>query len=1090
MDDKQTPDEGSTPATDGRRDQSAPDAPPDLPVTDAAAASASPPPKPGPAGKGLKKIVGFAAKLLISLGILAYVIWKIGQQAEWDQLQDRLTDLDWGWVALGFLAQLAAMACTLTRWKLLLDGQELHVPLKHLVGAFMIGRFIGTFTPSTVGLDGYRMYDIAKHSGKIAPAVSVILVEKVIGFFVLSMLVLLTLPWGFAVLPTSTLTAVGALYAIPVLLSLVLLSRPSLIQRLLGVFFRPGTALGKKVENAAAAVTTYEAQRGKLVRAVAIGFPVHLFSICIFICTGYAIGAPISLTDMLFVGPLVITATVLPISLSGLGVREAAFIYLLTATGVSVGEAALLSFLGYLIGRVISMFGGIFWIARRIGYKVEITGKAMERKDEEPGPAAEAQAGAARAARTLLGVGRHLWTGATAGLAAGMLVGLAEMTYILLRIPAPRPWGALLYAAALYGAVCAAAGFGLGLAWWLLGRFAGGKRGGFRASLEGLWAGTGIALVAGLGLVIARFRVFRDLFDEQLPAMGAGGLGVQLVLLLIFGALFVGGFLGLRRLLRRPGAAWFRRAWGPLVPVAALLLPGLLGLALAAPRASSPGPAVAPPPNAPNVVFVMIDTLRVDEVGAYNPEAAARNQTPALDALAREGIVFSQAFAQASWTRPSVASALTGRFPSAHGSTHKDDALPDAAQTLAELLRAKGYRTAGIVTNYNLAPDFNFQQGFDDYVYLTPRYFLGADDTTAKLALYQIFRLVHERYASSGHDVDRYYQDARRTTDEALGWLDRRGTDRSRPFFLWVQYMDPHDPYFAHDGSGDVFGHAINPNPPKSQRDRILEVYRQEIRYNDEHLGRLFDGLRQRGLLDRSVVFVWADHGEEFLDHDDWWHGTTLYDEQVHVPLIVRLPRVSPRTGWKPAGLSAGKRFPGWVSLIDMPWTILHEAGYAPEKLRAAGYQGADLFTPRAQPLVFMEEDHQGNVLRALRWQGSDGNAYKLIQAEAMTRPGLRPEELYGMSPADRPGSLTAAAVAAREQQELSAGNPAVVAEGRQAITQPAEAAHRAALPRQQVTATTDDERLKALGYLQDHPPQTPPQTPPVPRSAPPPQAP
>jgi uncharacterized protein (TIRG00374 family) len=243
------------------------------------------------------------------------------------------------------------MACTLVRWKLLLDGQDMHVPLRHLIGTFMIGRFIGTFTPSTVGLDGYRMYDIARHSRKIAPAVSVILVEKVIGFFVLSVLVLATLPWGLAVLPPSTLAAVGALYAIPVLLSLVLLVKPSLIQRLLGLFFRPGTALGRKVENAAAAVTTYEAHRDKLVRAVALGFPVHLFSIGIFLCTGYAIGAPISLTDMLFVGPLVITATVLPISLSGLGVREAAFIYLLAATGVSTGEAALLSLLGYLIGR-------------------------------------------------------------------------------------------------------------------------------------------------------------------------------------------------------------------------------------------------------------------------------------------------------------------------------------------------------------------------------------------------------------------------------------------------------------------------------------------------------------------------------------------------------------------------------------------------------------------------------------------------------------------------------------------------------------------------------------------------------------------
>ena len=152
--------------------------------------------------KSAKKIVGFAVKLLVSFGLIAYVVYKIGQQAEWDQLQDRLAAIDPGWTALAVLAQLAAMTCTLVRWKLLLDGQEMIVPWKHLLGAFMIGRFIGTFTPSTIGLDGYRMYDIAKHSGKVAPAVSVILVEKVIGFFVLSVLVLATLPWGFDILPT------------------------------------------------------------------------------------------------------------------------------------------------------------------------------------------------------------------------------------------------------------------------------------------------------------------------------------------------------------------------------------------------------------------------------------------------------------------------------------------------------------------------------------------------------------------------------------------------------------------------------------------------------------------------------------------------------------------------------------------------------------------------------------------------------------------------------------------------------------------------------------------------------------------------
>ncbi|MBI5498918.1 MAG: flippase-like domain-containing protein [Deltaproteobacteria bacterium] len=1028
--------------------------------------------------KSAKKIVGFAVKLLVSLGLVAFVVYRIGQQAEWDQLQDRLAAIDPGWTTLAFLAQLAAMACTLVRWKLLLDGQQMIVPWKHLLGAFMIGRFIGTFTPSTIGLDGYRMYDIAKHSGKVAPAVSVILVEKVIGFFVLSVLVLATLPWGFDILPTSTLSAVAVLYLIPVALSLVLLIKPSLIQRLLGVFFRPGTKLGKKVESAAAAVTTYEAQRGKLLRAVAVGFPVHIFSICIFICTGFAIGAPISVTDMFFVGPLVITATVLPISLSGLGVREAAFIYLLTKAGVTTGEAALLSFLGYVIGRLISMAGGIVWLARRIGYKVEITGTAMEggAVERQSGGAVEgAGEGTGKGAeaepeRPLLGVLKHVWTGATAGLLAGMVVGLLEMTYILLRIPPPRPWGALLYAGGLYGVVLLFAGAGTGLGLWLLARFFSERRRWLRATAEGLWAGLVMAMISGLALVIVRFRVFRDWFDERLPPMSAGGLGLQLLLLVVFGALFVGGYLGLRKALRAKRAAWFGRAWGPLTPIAAMLLPGLLGMALASERGvGGDRNAPRPPAGSPNVVLIMIDTLRVDEIGAYNPEAAKRKQTPNLDKLAKESIVFRQAFANASWTKPSVASILTGRFPSAHGAVAKDDALPDGARTIAELLSAKGYRTAGVVTNYNLAPDFNFQQGFDEYRYLEPRYFLGADDTTAKLALYQIFRLFHERYFTGAHDVDRYYQDARRTTDEGLAWVDRhRAVEPDRPFLLWVQYMDPHDPYFAHDGTSDVFGHAINPNPPKAQRDRIVEVYRQEIRFTDEHVGRLLDGLRERGLLDNSVVVLWSDHGEEFQDHGDWWHGTTLYDELVHVPLIVRPPRATPRVGWDRPPLRLGHvDVPFWVSLVDVPYTILFEAGYTAQDLTGFGQQGADLVAPRTEALVFMEEDHQGNVLRALRWTDAGGEAYKLIEADAIARPGLRPRELYSVAGAGEAAPLTAAATAAREHEDLASERPAVVADGRQRIAGPAEAARRAALPRQVVTGAIDIARLEELGYIQ-----------------------
>ncbi|MDI7268625.1 MAG: lysylphosphatidylglycerol synthase transmembrane domain-containing protein, partial [Myxococcota bacterium] len=457
------------------------------------------------------KMLKFGAKIAVSGGLIAFVLYRIGRQAEWGDLAGRLASLSAPWVALAFAAQLGAMCFTIWRWRLLLEGQEMDVPLRHLVGAFMIGRFIGTFTPSTIGLDGYRMYDMAKHSGLVVRSVSVILVEKIIGFFVLSLLVLATLPWGLGILPGSTLASIGALYSVPFILALVLLAKPTLIGRLLGLVFRPGTALGAKVEKAAAAVTTYEARRGKLVRAVLAGLPVHVLTIFIFVSTGMAIGAPISVTDMLFVGPLVITATVLPVSLSGLGVREAAYIFLLTRTGVTVGEAALLSFLGYLVGRAISLFGGLVWLARRSGYKVDIGGKAMQ--EAAMTREAEAQGQESKAEAETAGLGlihgvqanskletrnsklAFLSAGFGAGLLAGVAAGLIEMTYILIRVAPPRPWGDLGWAAAFYGVLCAVVGAAIALAAWAAARWGGRGRAWLRPSPGGLYAGIGLSIL-------------------------------------------------------------------------------------------------------------------------------------------------------------------------------------------------------------------------------------------------------------------------------------------------------------------------------------------------------------------------------------------------------------------------------------------------------------------------------------------------------------------------------------------------------------------------------------------------------------------
>src|SRR5437773_682900 len=288
---------------------------------------------------------------------------------------------------------------------------------------------------------------------------------------------------------------------------------------------------------------------------------------------------------------------------------------------------------------------------------------------------------------------------------------------------------------------------------------------------------------------------------------------------------------------------------------------------------------------------------------------------------------WANAFAQASWTRPSVATILTGLYPSSHGAVHKADRLPERVDTLAERLRGIGYRTVGFADNANISQAFNFQQGFDEYRYLEPDFFFGASEPASQLALYSGLRLVRERFLAHSVDVHQYYQPAEVVTAEVRRWLDRGAGEQ--PFFLFVHYMDPHDPYFAHPFNGEGYARVAHPNPPPALAERLHRLYEGEVAYLDEHLGVLFDDLRRRGLYGRTLVVLTADHGEEFHEHGGWWHGTTLYDEQIHVPLIVKPPGAhgpGPTGGAGPIG-GAGRVFEELATSLDIAPTILAAAG-------------------------------------------------------------------------------------------------------------------------------------------------------------------
>lgn len=475
-----------------------------------------------------------------------------------------------------------------------------------------------------------------------------------------------------------------------------------------------------------------------------------------------------------------------------------------------------------------------------------------------------------------------------------------------------------------------------------------------------------------LGLAVARYHVIQRIFHEELVTTSSTGLIVHLVILLAVGTLALGLMYGAR-------AVQHHRA-GLIAPTLMLLL--CLGLTsaaavLASPHAAAPATSGARAVTAatqPNVILIILDTLRADALGSYGagPEAS-----PTLDALARDAVRFENAYSQASWTRPSIATILTSLYPSEHGLRHKMDALPDRVTTLAEALHANGYYTAGFVSNINVAPVFNFQQGFDEYTYLAPDFYFWATDSATQLAIYKGLRLARERFLRDRIYFYNYYQDAAVVTGAVTKWLQRTP---SQPFFLLIHFMDPHDPYFEHPYDGRGVARVSNPDPPASRKDELHQLYSGDVAYLDSYLAGLLSQLKSTGTYDHSIIAVTADHGEEFQEHGGWWHGTTLYQEQVHVPLIVKRAHEA----------QAGQVDSGFARSLDIAPTLMAAAG-----LRIpTEFVGRDLFgPPLTAPLpLFAEEELEGNVLASLRI-----GSWKLITANADNPRGLAPVELYNL---------------------------------------------------------------------------------------------
>ena len=626
--------------------------------------------------------------------------------------------------------------------------------------------------------------------------------------------------------------------------------------------------------------------------------------------------------------------------------------------------------------------------------------------------------------------------GFASGCLGGAIAGIVEGWWVLGNAGGNAGAGVIGYAVLFYGLIGAlggaAAGVFLEAAW--------------RAARKGisdgrLYALSSAAVLVLVSLVVWRFLLRRDVFQEKLSWTSPAGLAIQLGMVVAALCVVFIFWKILGRVLDVVARRFVLKFW--FMPVVVGVLGGALfalgvGGGEAGQSASGGGKPAAP--KGPNVLLIMVDTLRADYTDPYGAEGV----TPNLKKLAKESVTFKRAYAQASWTRPSVATVLSGRYPSSHKAIYKMDQLPPAVETISEVLRAEGYATTAMVTNYVTSPYFGFGQGFDRYHYLEPSYFLGASDASSKLLLYEITKKVWSKFVAKGSKPGAHYQDGKVLTDAAIAWLEKWNgkAKKSEKFFFFLQYMDPHDPYFTHPDDGKAIARKATPNPPKEWLGRIKELYTGEVRYFDEQLGRLLTYLRKQPWWDDTLVILFSDHGEEFLEHGGWWHGDTLYEEQVRVPLIVRLPK----------GEAGGEVMEkDLVGLVDIAPTICRLAGAEiPE-----GFQGQDLFEQRRAP-VFSEEDHVGNALRSIVYLKGD-QFWKIIAANENNPRGVPARSLFNLS-AD-PGELENLAASQAEEYEKAGAQLAKIE----------KQAGEGAVDRKTIELDkTATDHLKDLGYIRE----------------------
>ena len=281
-----------------------------------------------------------------------------------------------------------------------------------------------------------------------------------------------------------------------------------------------------------------------------------------------------------------------------------------------------------------------------------------------------------------------------------------------------------------------------------------------------------------------------------------------------------------------------------------------------------------------NVIIVTFDTTRADHIGSYNNE----DYTPVLNNLAKDGVVFEKTIAPIPITLPSHSTIMTGKVPFSHGV--RDNGLFNLANeqtTLAEILKDNGYNTAATIGSFPLTAQFGINQGFD---FFNDHITQNREDMFGEFSESKSHLFFDERKAAQVNEV-------------IMPWIEDHSDS---PFFVWFHYFDPHHPH--------------EPPAPYNQS-FIHDLYKGEIAYSDESLGKVIDQLKRLDIYDNTLIVFTSDHGEGNDEHNESTHSLLIYNSTLHVPLIIKYPNQQ----------FANTRISSWVGLVDIFPTVLNILG-------------------------------------------------------------------------------------------------------------------------------------------------------------------